>query len=65
MEEEKTRREVQVKHALRAERDSRDDRKRNRDATSVYTHIYIYITAHVPLPFSAALLIIIRSRFQF
>lgn len=42
MEEEKTRREVQVKHALRAERDSRDDRKRNRDATSVYTHIYIY-----------------------
>lgn len=40
MEEEKTRREVQVKHALRAERDSRDDRKRNRDATSVYTHIY-------------------------
>lgn len=41
MEEEKTRREVQVKHALRAERDSRDDRKRNRDATSVYTHIYI------------------------
>lgn len=63
MEEEKTRREVQVKHALRAERDSRDDRKRNRDATSVYTHIYI--TAHVPLPFSAAFLIIIRSRFQF
>lgn len=55
MEEEKTRREVQVKHALRAERDSRDDRKRNRDATSVYTHIYIYITARTASIFGRSL----------